>query len=89
MVVPHLFMMILFFMSNQKKKKMLSSIIFSSLVLIMLLVLLNNQYGLERFVSEFPGRFVQNFSGLTLSLVRGEIVPEGNIYYNHSNKTKK
>lgn len=85
MVVPHLFMMILFFMSNQKKKKMLSSIIFSSLVLIMLLVLLNNQYGLERFVSEFPQRFVENFTGINLWLVTGKIVPEGNIYNYLSN----
>ena len=35
---------------------------------------------MEIFVSEFPGRFVENFSGLTLSLVRGELVPKGDIY---------
>lgn len=85
MVVPHLFIMILFFMTNQKKKKLFSSIIITSFTLIMILVLLNNQYGLERFVSEFPGRFVHNFSGLTLNLVRGGIVPEGNIYNYLSN----
>ncbi|ABX32001.1 hypothetical protein Pmob_1289 [Petrotoga mobilis SJ95] len=80
MVVPHLLMMIHFFMSNQKKKKLFSSIIFTTFTLIIILVLLYNQYGLERFISEFPQRFVQNFSGLSLWLVTGKIVPEGNIY---------
>jgi hypothetical protein len=85
MVVPHLFMMILFFMSNQKKKKLFSSIIITSFTLIMILVLLSNQYGFERFASEFPQRFVENFSGLTLGLVTGAIAPEGDIYNYNNN----
>lgn len=85
MVVPHLFMMILFFMTNQKKKRLFSSIIFTSFTLLIILVLLYNQYGLERLVSEFPQRFVENFSGLSLWLVTGKIVPEGNIYNYLSN----
>ena len=80
MVVPHLFMMILFFMSNEKKKKLFSSIIFTSFTLIIILVLFSNQYGLERFVSEFPQRFVENFSGLSLGLVTGAFAPKGDIY---------
>lgn len=80
MVIPHLFIMILFFMSNQKKKKIFSSIIFTSFILIIILVLIINQYSLGIYVSEFPERFIENFSGLTLPLVRGEIVPEVSIY---------
>ncbi len=85
MVIPHLFIMILFFISNQKKKKLFSSIIFTSFTLIVILVLITNQYGLKRLISEFPQRFVENFTGLNLWLVTGGFIPEGNIYNYLSN----
>jgi len=83
MVPLHVFLLFYFY-SHEKNKSWEKSLRVKNFVIVAFLLTISvvviSQSGYSMFERAFPSRFVQNFTGLTTSMIRGKIVFKGGLY---------
>jgi len=80
MIIPHVIILLFYYNKKSKKYNFFARSLLSSVILLILSILLVNQVGYLKLINEFIPRIVQNFSGFSIGLIRGDSFLRKGIY---------
>ena len=85
MIIPHIIILMFFYNEKSKKYNILKRSLLSCLILCVIISLIINQFGFLKLKGEFLPRLVQNFTGISVGLIRGDsFLWEGIYNYLHN-----
>ena len=71
MIIPHIIILMFFYNGKSKKYNILKRSLLSCLILCVVTSLIINQFGFLKLKGEFLPRLVQNFTGISVGLIKG------------------
>ena len=80
MIIPHIIILLFFYNGKNEKYNILKRNLLSGLILCVITILIINQFSFLKLKGEFLPRLVQNFTGISVGLIRGDFFLREGIY---------
>jgi len=80
MIIPHIIILLFFYNGKNEKYNILKRNLLSGLILCVITILIINQFSFLKLKGEFLPRLVQNFTGISVGLIRGDFFLREGVY---------
>lgn len=80
MIIPHIIILLFFYNGKNEKYNILKRNLLSGLILCVITILIINQFSFLKLKGEFLPRLVQNFTGISAGLIRGDFFLREGVY---------
>lgn len=80
MIIPHMIILLFFYNGKNEKYNILKRSLLSGLMLCVIIILIINQFSFLKLKGEFLPRLVENFTGISVGLIRGDFLLREGVY---------